>query len=423
MSKIAAALFVLVAVALPTPDVIYAVSINSELLPGPAIPNGFGVNIHFRGQPRDLDMIAEAGFKLIRMDLTWAVIEQSKGVYDFEKIGYDSLTKGCTKRGIRILYILDYSNSIYESGRSVRTEAGREAFADFAEAAAKRYAGKGVLWEIWNEPNIKHFWDPQPSVADYCKLVEKTAPRIRKADPNGLVVAGATSQIPLGWIEDCFKKGLLKWIDVLSVHPYRSEPPETAVKDYVALRQLIARYVPQGKRVPIISGEWGYSNLNWDKSRLSEQEQAEYLARMFLVNLYQGVDVSIWYDWKNDGTDPNEREHQFGTVRPDLNPKASYLAAKVLSSTLAGYSVEGRLNLGNDNDFALRLTKSGREAIAFWTKADKHIVTLPVEPTEVTLVGIYGGKVVINWKTEKLKLRALKSPQYLLIKPKAKKGR
>ena len=181
MSKIAAALFVLVAVALPTPDVIYAVSINSELLPGPAIPNGFGVNIHFRGQPHDLDMIAEAGFKLIRMDLTWAVIEHSKGVYDFEKIGYDSLTKGCTERGIRILYILDYSNNIYESGRSVRTEAGREAFADFAEAAAKRYAGKGVLWEIWNEPNIKHFWDPQPSVADYCKLVEKNRSAYQKS--------------------------------------------------------------------------------------------------------------------------------------------------------------------------------------------------------------------------------------------------
>ncbi len=423
MNKIAATLFVLFAVALPTPDVVSAVPINSELLPGPAIPNGFGVNIHFRGQPRDLDMIVEAGFKLIRMDLTWAVIEQSKGVYDFDKIGYDSLTKGCIERGIRILYILDYSNSIYESSRSVRTEAGREAFADFAEAAAKRYAGKGVLWEIWNEPNIKHFWDPQPSAGDYCNLVEKTAPRIRKADPNGLVVAGATSQIPLGWLNDCFKKGLLKWIDVLSVHPYRSEFPETVVDDYVALRQLVARYAPPGKEMPIISGEWGYSNLNWDKSRLSEQEQAEYLARMFLVNLYQGVDVSIWYDWKNDGTDPNEREHQFGTVWHDLNPKAAYLAAKVLSSTLAGYSVDGRLNLGNDNDFALRLTKGGREAIAFWTTSDKHILTLPVEPTEVTLVGIYGGKVVINWKTEKLKLRALKSPQYLLIEPKAEKGR
>ena len=88
----------------------------------------------------------------------------------------------------------------------------------------KRYAWKGILWEIWNEPNLKHFWSPQPSVEDYCRFVEKTAERIRKADPSGLIVAGATSQIPLGWLEDCFKKGMLKWIDVLSVHPYRSKP-------------------------------------------------------------------------------------------------------------------------------------------------------------------------------------------------------
>jgi hypothetical protein len=91
-------------------------------LPELRVPNGFGVNIHFRGEPRDLDLIADAGFKFIRMDLTWGAVERKKGVYDFEKSGYDALTKGCTKRGIRILYILDYSNRLYESDRSVRTE-------------------------------------------------------------------------------------------------------------------------------------------------------------------------------------------------------------------------------------------------------------------------------------------------------------
>jgi len=423
MNKTIAALFVLVAMALPSPSVTADVPTTAGLLPGPALPNGFGVNIDFRGQPRDLDMIAEAGFKLIRMDLTWAVIEQDKGIYEFEKLGYDSLTEGCSKRGIRILYILDYGNTLYEKGRSVRTQAGREAFAHFAEAAAQRYAGSGILWEIWNEPNIKHFWDSQPSAEDYCKLVEMTAPRIKKADPDGVVVAGATSQIPFEWLEDCFQRGLLEWIDVLSVHPYRSQAPETVVADYAELRQLVGRYMPGEKQIPIISGEWGYSNLNWDQTRLSEQEQAEYLARMFLTNLHQGIDISIWYNWKNDGTDPNEREHQFGTVRHDCNPKAAYLAAKVLTSTLAGYALDTRLDLGNENDFALRLTKGEREAIAFWTTAEKHTVTLPVEPTEVTLVGIYGGRVVINWKTKNLKLRALQSPQYLLVEPKTENGR
>ena len=394
------------------------VAIGADPLPRPVIPDGFGVNIHFTGLPRDLKMIAEGGFKFIRMDFVWSRVEQSKGVYDFKESGYDSLTLGCEKLGIRVLYILDYSNELYESDRSVRTEAGRKAFADFAEAAAKRYSGKGILWEVWNEANIKQFWIPQPSVDDYCKLVEACASRIRQADPSGQVIAGATSQIPLEWFEGCFKNGLLNWIDVLSVHPYRSQPPETVIQDYAKFRELIARYAPAGKKIPVISGEWGYSNLNWDKSRLTEQQQADYLVRMFLINSYQKIPVSIWYDWKNDGTDPNEREHQFGTVKHDLNPKAAYLAAKVLSSTLAGYSIKQKIDLGNENDFAFKLTNGDSEAVAFWTLGPRHNVNLLIDPTEVTLVGIYGGKVIINWKTEHLNMRAEQSPQYLLIKPK-----
>jgi hypothetical protein len=386
-----------------------------EALAHPAIPNGFGVNIHFTGEPRDLDMIAKAGFKFIRMDLTWSGVERVKGVHDFTASGYDALTKGCTERGINILYILDYSNKLYEADRSVRTEAGREAFAAFAAAAAKRYAGKGILWEIWNEPNLRHFWSPQPSAEDYCKLVEATAGRIRQADPTGQVVGGATSQIPLEWFEECFKRGLLKWIDILSVHPYRSKAPETVITDYAKLRELIKRYAPAGKHIPVISGEWGYSNLNWDKSRLTEQEQAQYLARMFLINLYQGIPVSIWYDWKNDGTNPNEREHQFGTVRHDLKAKEAYLAAKILASSLTGYSIDERLDLGHEDDFAFRLIKDHSEAIAFWTLGNRHDVTLPIAPTEVTLIDMHGDKVVIDFKTGPLKLRVEQSPQYLLI--------
>jgi hypothetical protein len=410
-------LFIFAAVLFPVIVAFSPAVIGAEPLPGPAIPDGFGVNIHFTGLPRDLTMIADAGFKFIRMDLVWSRVEQNKGEYEFKESGYDALTLGCEELGIRVLYILDYSNELYETDRSVRTEAGRKAFADFATAAAKRYAGNGILWEVWNEANIGQFWRPQPSIDDYCKLVEAVAPRIREADPNGQVVAGATSQIPLEWFEGCFKNGLLNWIDVLSVHPYRSQPPETVIQDYAKFRELIARYAPAGKKIPVISGEWGYSNINWDKSPLTEQQQADYLVRMFLINAYQNIPVSIWYDWKNDGTDPNEREHNFGTVKHDLNPKAAYLAAKVLSSTLAGYSIAERFDLGNENDFAFMLTNGKLEAVAFWTLDPRHNIILPIDPTEVALVGIYGGKVIINWKTEHLNLRAEQSPQYLLIKP------
>ncbi|MHC4459937.1 MAG: cellulase family glycosylhydrolase [Planctomycetota bacterium] len=412
-------------IALLTLGVITLPSRAASPLPELTVPNGFGVNIHFRGEPRDLDLISDAGFTFIRTDLTWGAVEREKGLYEFEKSGYDALTKGCSKRGIRILYILDYSNRLYESDRSVRTEQGRRAFAAFAEAAARRYAGKGILWEIWNEPNIKQFWRPQPSVGDYCKLVEETAPRITKADPSGLVIAGATSTIPFNWLQQCFEKGLLKWIDVLSVYPYRPQAPETVIEDYVRLRELITRYAPIGdpalrehKKIPIISGEWGYSNLNWDKTRLSNDQQAQYLVREFLINLYQGIPVSIWYDWKNDGTNPNEREHNFGTVTDDLKTKAAYLAAKTLASTLKGYRIEKRLDLGSEKDFAFKLTKNGNEAVAFWTMGKEHEVTLPIRPGKGMRIDMLGSKTSLRWQTDGLKLTVSQSPQYLLIKRK-----
>jgi len=391
-------------------------SIARAALPELVIPNGFGVNIHFTGEPKDLDLIAEAGFKFVRMDFSWSGIERQKGAYDFEKTGYDALTTGCSKRGIRILYILDYSNRLYESDHSVRTEAGRAAFAAFAQATAKRYAGKSILWEIWNEPNIKQFWNPQPGIDDYYKLVEAAAPRIKQADPTGLVVAPATSTIPFDWLESCFKKGLLNHIDALTIHPYRPKNPETVIKDYVKLRDLITRYAPQGKSIPIISGEWGYSNVNWDNSRLSDEKQGQYLSRMFLINLYQNVPISIWYDWKNDGPDPNEREHNFGTITRELKPKEAYIAAKILSTTLAGFSIEKRLDLPNEKDFAFVLKKDNSQAFALWTTDADHEVTLPLPANQGTLVDMLGNKKEISWKQQGLKLTASQSPQYLLLK-------
>ncbi len=386
-----------------------------DRLPDLTVPDGLGVNIHFTGDPRDLDLIAEAGFRFIRMDFSWSGIERDKGVYDFTKSGYDSLTAGCAKRGIRILYILDYSNRLYEADRSVRTVEGRKAFAAFAAAAARRYAGKRILWEIWNEPNIKQFWVPQPDLENYCRLVEAASAAIRRADPNALVVAPATSGIPFGWIEDCFKAGMLNWIDALSVHPYRPQAPETVISDYGRLVALVARYAPQGRQIPILSGEWGYSLVNWDNSRLSEGQQAQYLARMFLTNLAQAVPVSIWYDWRDDGTDPNEREHHFGTVTHDLQPKQAYLAANTLTTTLAGFIVKERLNIVSDKDFVLRLTKGNAEAIAFWTTADSHDVTLPLKAGKGTVVDLLGSRTERPWPEAGLRITLTQSPCYLLI--------
>ncbi|MBK9389972.1 MAG: hypothetical protein IPN68_07195 [Bacteroidetes bacterium] len=99
--------------------------------------------------------------------------------------------------------------------------------------------------------------------------------------------------------------------------------PETAVEDYKKIRELITRYTTDGKPgIPIISGEWGYSSSS---KGVALETQAAYIVRMQLSNLLYGIPFSIWYDWKNDGPDPEEHEHNFGSVTNDLKPKPAIL--------------------------------------------------------------------------------------------------
>ena len=135
-------------------------------LPELVIPAGVGVNIHFTtGHARDLDRIAAAGFKFIRMDFGWGGIERVRGEYNWAD--YDGLTASLEQRGLRAIYILDYSNPLYEeavvtlhaiNGREQKETASPQhaesgaAFARWAAAAAKHFHGRRIVWEIWNEP-------------------------------------------------------------------------------------------------------------------------------------------------------------------------------------------------------------------------------------------------------------------------------
>jgi hypothetical protein len=66
-----------------------------------------------------------------------------------------------------------------------------------------------------------------------------------------------------------------------------------------------------------------------------------------------GIPLSIWYDWKNDGPDPDEWEHNFGTVTPDLDPKPAYAAIKTLNEQLGNFTFLQIIEIKNPNDFVL----------------------------------------------------------------------
>jgi len=353
--------------------------------PEPVIPAGFGVNIHFTdARPGEMKMLAASGVKWIRMDFVWGATEREPGQYDFR--AYERLLKSLDEFGIKALFILDYANRHYDQGLSPYSDEGRQAFARWAAAAAKHFQGRGILWEMYNEPNI-HFWKPKPNVEHYIKLAIEVGKAIRREAPGEIYIGPATSQIDMKFLEACFQAGLLEYWDGVSVHPYRQSAPETVLPEYQKLAELIARYAPAGKKIPIISGEWGYSAVwrNYDETR-----QGKYLPRQWLTNIAAGIPVSIWYDWHDDGPDPKEPEHHFGMVAypyhegqdPVYTPKPAFIAARTLSTVLAGYRFVEKLSVKADQAelcHALKFEKNGKIAIAVWSQQDGQTVTVQLD--------------------------------------------
>jgi hypothetical protein len=313
------------------------------------------------------------------MDFNWGGTERRRGEYDFS--AYDRLMTALDKHHIRPIFILDYSNRFYDDDQSPHTDEGRAAFAKWAAAAATHFKGRGVVWEMYNEPNIQ-FWRPKPNVQDYAKLALAVGKALGEATPQEIYIGPACSTMDFKFLEACFKTGCLEYWSAVSVHPYRQKNPETVAADYQKLRDLISRYAPAVKSIPIVSGEWGYSS-GW--KNFDDQKQGKYLSRELLTNVACGIPISIWYDWHDDGTNPKEPEHHFGTVHseylqghePVYEPKPAYDAMRALSKLLAGYTFEKRVEVGDEKDWVLLFHGPGGARVVGWTTSEPHEMTIP----------------------------------------------
>ena len=400
-------------------------ALAKEIIPA-TLPAGIGVNIHFTDpRPGEMKMLADAGFKFVRMDFDWAATEKQKGIYNFS--AYERLLAALDEHQIRALFILDYANPLYDENQSPHTEEGRNAFGKWAAAAAKHFQNRGILWEMYNEPNISPFWRPKPNPDDYVKLALEVGRALREAAPSEIYIGPACSRIDLPFLEICFKAGLLEYFAAVSVHPYRQTNPETVEADYRNLRRLIAQHAPAGKDIPIFSGEWGYSSI-W--AGFDPDKQGIHLARQFLLNQSQQIPLSIWYDWHDDGPKPDEPEHHFGTVLyeyhegkdPIYASKPAYRAAKALTTLLSGYRFNKRLAVGKcgpagcDFDYVLLFQKGNDVRLVAWSTVPKpHDVTIPASAGTFTIYDHLGEKKHEQEADDTgLVLNMSESPQYIV---------
>jgi len=340
-------------------------------------------------------MLKAGGFGFIRMDFIWASTETQRGVYDFSQ--YDILMSNLNSVGIRALFILDYSNSLYDDGKPVYDDIGRTAMANWAANATVHFKGQGILWEMWNEPNGAWFW-PNPNATAYALMANCVGKAIKAATPNEAFIGPALSGFDQSYFITTFQNGVLEYFDAVTVHPYRGNNPETVISDWQWLASAVKQYAPSGKTIPLISSEWGYSSIG----SFTTIDQAQYIVRSWLINMYMDCPVTIWYDWHDDCSNDSYDECLFGTVdytyypghNPVYTPKYAYFAAQTLTKCLNGYSISSRVNAGNAaNDYILQFTNSASKiAYAAWTTGNNDTVSFSVSGC-FNVMTIYGSYI------------------------------
>jgi polysaccharide biosynthesis protein PslG len=400
-----------------------------------SVPNGLGLNFNADGFPQsgEMNMLKDAGIHWMRTDFGWDNTEKADG-YHFES--YDNLMTVLSQNNIRPIFILAYDNPLYERNGNDAPDTPREqqAFTRWARASVEHFKGRGIIWELYNEPDIDVSGNSSLSKEKYVSLAKSVGAMFRKFYPNEILVGPALSHMPnpnrypkqYAYMKHFLASHLLRYWSAVSVHPYRGlDNPETVTADYRNLRSLIKKSLVEdhqpSRSVPIISSEWGYSSRpvadSGNRNLIRDQTQGKLLARQWLINLYNRIPISIWFSWHDsmdlprctcspctaaekelcDTLDETNQRH-FGIVRfpyfenrnPVYNRKPAYHAAQTLTRTLLGSHFDVRINLHDKDDYALRFINGDLFQIAAWTTSAKHTVRIPLPPGDYVVINYVG---------------------------------
>ena len=286
-----------------------------------------------------LDKLASAGVRWVRIDVSWAGIEdRGKGARNAWYIGMvDFCVDEARKRGMQVLVTLWLTPAWANGGRGERTPpANPRDYADFAAWAAGHWRSRVAAWEVWNEPDPwQPFW--QGTTAEYVSLLKAAYPGFKSGDPAATVVLGGPSSNDDDWIRQVYSLGAKGSFDALATHPYQGiadAPPERPddgnrwwFTHLPAVRDVMLDYGDGDK--PIWFTEMGWSaHADWSgapnwKRGVTPEEQANFFIRSidFTKRNYPYVPVMFWYKERTDPTGDDVHLEGYGLLDANLGER------------------------------------------------------------------------------------------------------
>ncbi len=347
--------------------------------------NPFGVNTFLQQEveeskrERQVQLIAEAGFKWIRQEVPWADIEISgKGNFDDCRNGpclsawmkYDHIISLAQKYGLNVIARLssppDWSRADGAARGAFAPPDNFADFADYAEAVARHYPGRLKYFQVWNEPNIYPEWGDQPADPEqYTDLLCQTYRRLKQVDPNIVVLSGVLAPTnELGginpvttqaaeindfiYLQRMYAAGAKDCFDVLTVQGYGlwSGPTDQRNRPLVInygrnqfIRDLMVRNGDAHKAIWIAEMNWNAvpdgSGIPPNFGRVTEEQQARYapLAYQRQQEEWPWVGVNmLWFFKRASDAEKDQPWYYFRLADPDFTLRPIYYSMKAYAN-------------------------------------------------------------------------------------------
>jgi hypothetical protein len=310
-------------------------------------------------QLQHLAAIARTGARWVRVDFSWAAI-QSQGPTRFNWAPWDAVVRAATARGLHVLGVVAYtpqwalptSVNLATPGSYLNPPAHPQAYGTFAGQLAARYGRRGVhAWEIWNEPNVRAFFRPQPNPATYTAMLKSAYVSIKHNDPGATVVSGGIAPcnstngiIATRWLQDLYAAGARGYFNAVGDHPYTfSLGGGTAAVSMVwnvdptspvILRSIMVAHGDSAKR--IWGTEFGAPSVDPALPALNEAVQANMIVQAYTRwSTYAWVGPLMTYTLQDPASpDPANYGDWFGLLRSNGSPKPAFVGfEKVIAQT------------------------------------------------------------------------------------------
>ena len=300
-----------------------------------------------------LDKLAAAQTDWIRIEIGWHWLERDgPGVYTpwyLDRLEF--VVTEATARGMRVMAVLSgapaWANQ--SCGNFCPPDDPRD-YANIASWLATQFRGRIAAWEIWNEPNVGHWWVGVDAVR-YTTLLKYAYSAIKAADPPALVLDGGTPFNNTNWLTQIYNAGAQGSFDVHATHPYvdpRDAAPEVADTGIKTMRHVKAVHDLMVERgdgdKPIWFTEYGWSSHPNQGTYACELRgvttlgQGDYLTRalQMVARDYPFVTNTFW-SADQDLTAPSPpfdpcgeviHSNNYGLLRSDFSEKPAYSALK-----------------------------------------------------------------------------------------------